>query len=243
MNRIVKNSGVLLVAAFVFGSVSIVEAKDIVAGVVIDVKGKPVVARQGSTKWRRLRNNRYVYEKDTIKTAKGERVAIAFIGGAEVRVNEKSEFVVNSGGGRKRTSLFTKAGQAWTRMLHGRAGLDIRTPVAVAAVRGTEADVDIRDRMTVKVYEGHVNVNNQHGSQSLTAGMMTNVTGGSAPAAPRRMSASDYTSWQTGLDPKNLEKRLKKLHKKAGQKREIKLKFKGKDGKPKELNIKLEKKQ
>jgi hypothetical protein len=217
-------------------------AEDPVAGVVIDVKGKPQVSRKGSDKWKRLKLNRYVYEEDTIKTKKGERVAIAFIGGAEVRVNESSEFVVNSGGGNKRTSIFSKVGQAWTRMLHGRAGLDVRTPVGVAAVRGTEADVDIHDRMTVKVYEGHVNVNNQYGSQALTAGMMTNVAAGGAPAAPRAMSAGDYGSWHNSLKPKNIEGRLKKLHKKAGQKRDIKLKFKTKDGKTKELNIKLEKK-
>lgn len=217
-------------------------AEDPVAGVVIDVKGKPEVNRKGSKKWDRLKLNRYVYEEDTIKTGPNERVAIAFIGGAEVRINENSEFVVNSGGGNKRTSVFSKVGQAWTRMLHGRAGLDVRTPVAVAAVRGTEADVDIHDRMTVKVYEGHVNVNNQHGSQALTAGMMTNVAAGGAPAAPRRMSPGDYTSWQNSLNPKDIESRLKRLHKKAGEKRDIKLKFKTKDGQSKELNIKLEKK-
>ena len=218
-------------------------AENPVAGVVIDVKGKPEVSRKGSDKWERLKLNRYVYEEDTIRTDKGERVAIAFIGGAEVRVNESSEFVVNSGGGNKRTSIYSKVGQAWTRMLHGRAGLDVRFPAGVAAVRGTEADVDIHERMTVKVYEGHVNVNNQYGSQALTAGMMTNVTAGGAPAAPRSMSPGDYTSWQTSLQPKNIENRLKKLHEKAGQKRDIKLKFKTKDGKSKELNIKLEKKQ
>ncbi len=243
MQRILKGSGLGIVAVLLLGLTVGVDAKDIVAGVVIDVKGKPVVARTGTTSWKRLKNNKYVYEQDTIKTQKGERVAIAFIGGAEVRVNESSEFVVNSGGGNKRTSLFSKVGQAWTRMLHGRAGLDIRTPMAVAAVRGTEADVDIHERMTVKVYEGHVNVNNSHGSQSLTAGMMTNVSAGGAPAAPTRMSQADYTSWQNGLSPEDIEKRLKKLHKKAGQKRDIKLKFKGKDGKTKELNIKLEKKK
>jgi hypothetical protein len=50
--------------------------------------------------------------------------------------------------------------------LHGKAGMQIKSPTAVAAVRGTEADVDVDNRMVVKVYEGLVDVSNDQGSQS-----------------------------------------------------------------------------
>ncbi|MFH1726763.1 MAG: FecR family protein [Elusimicrobiota bacterium] len=217
---------------------------DIVAGVVIDVKGKPMVRRGGEGKFRRLKLNKFVYDGDLVKTGAGERAAIAFIGGAEMRINESSEFLVESGGGRSATSVFSRAGQIWTRLLHGRAGMQVRTPLAVASVRGTEADVDIQERMTVKVYEGHVDVSNDHGRQSLQAGMTTQVAGaGQAPQPARKLEAGEYGSWQDALSPKDVDKKLKRLHEESGRTRMLKLKYKGKGGEEKELNLRLKKKK
>ncbi len=231
------------------------DAKEAVAGVVVDVRGKPVVVAKrdraglkglsGADRkkaGRRLRHNKFVYEGDVLITDLGERVAVAFVGGAEVRINENSEFVVESGGGRKPTSLFTRVGQAWTRMLHGRAGMQIRTPLAVAAVRGTEADVDMRKRLDVKVYEGHVDLSNRYGTTALKAGMMSSVSGaGAAPSSARRMQAGDRGTWQNGLTPKKLRKNLRRLQKKADKERKVQFKYM-KDGKPAELNLQLERK-
>jgi hypothetical protein len=232
-------------------------AKEAVAGVTIDVRGKPrLVQKEEAGKLegmseqdkakagKRLKNNKFVYEGDVILTGKGDRAAIAFVGGAETRINENSEFLIESGGGagKKPTSLFTRVGQAWTRMLHGKSGMQIRTPLAVAAVRGTEADIDMRRRLEVKVYEGHVDVMNQFGTQALRAGMMTSVNGpGAAPAQARQMQASDHGSWQNGLTPKQIERRLERLQKRAEKERKVKLRYM-KDGKPSELNLDLEKK-
>ncbi len=230
-------------------------AKEAVAGVVVDVRGRPVVvakknrsrlkgltgvARKKAGK--RMRHNKFVYEGDVIITNRSERVAIAFVGGAEVRINENSEFVVESGGGRTPTSLFTRVGQAWTRMLHGKAGMQIRTPLAVAAVRGTEADIDMRKRLDVKVYEGHVDLSNKYGTTRLRAGMMSSVSGaGMAPSRAARMRSGQQGTWQNGLTPKRLQKNLRRLQKKADRERKVQFKYM-KDGKPAELNLELEKK-
>lgn len=213
-------------------------AGGVVAGVVISVKGSPVVIG-ADKKERKLKVNAFVYEGDTVKTDAGELVAIAFVGGAELRINESSEFVMESGGGRQVTSVKTRLGQAWTRLLHGRSGMQVRSPMAVAAVRGTEADVDVQDRMTVKVYEGIVDVLNDKGRQSLGAGQMTEVGGiGQAPGAPRKMGQGDYGSWQEGLQAKDLEKSLEKLKAEAERTKEVEVKAKGKA-----IKLKLEKKK
>lgn len=214
-----------------------------VAGVIIDVKGSPTIKSAADGKTLKLKLQQFVYEGDLLKTGVGERAAMAFVGGAEMRINESSEFQVESGGGAKPTSVFTKTGQAWTRLLHGKSGMNLRSPLAVAAVRGTEADVDVDDRMSVKVYEGLVDVQNQYGSQSLQAGMMTEVAGaGQAPQAPKAMNPGDYGSWQNQLDPKDIAGQLKRLANEADKSRSINLKFKGKDGSEKSLDIKLKKK-
>ncbi len=109
-----------------------------VAGVIVDVKGKPSVTRSADGKTGTLKMRDFVYDGDAIKTGSGDRAALAFVGGAEMRINESSEFTVETGGGSKPTSVYTKAGQAWTRLLHGKAGMNVRSPLAVASVRGTD---------------------------------------------------------------------------------------------------------
>lgn len=224
--------GVLALACFS----ATAEAKSgVVAGVVIDVKGRPVIVdkdRADKLKGlkgderrrigRKLKNGKMVYEGDVIITGGQDKAAIAFVGGAEVRINSNSEFVLENGGGRKPTSVFTRFGNAFTRMLHGKAGMQVRTPLAVAAVRGTEADVDMSDRLDVKVYEGHVDVENAYGKTKLTEGMMASVSGaGTAPSAATTMKKEDYKIWQGDLNPQNIEKRLNKLMDAAGQKRKV----------------------
>ncbi len=212
------------------------------AGVVVAIVGKPRVQSADKAGMKALKLNQFVYEGDTIETRNGERVSLALIGGAEFRINENSSFEVESGGGSKPASLKTKLGQAWTRLLHGHAGLLMRGPIAVASVRGTEADVDIGKRMTVKVYEGLVDVYNDQGRSSLKAGEMTQVGGaGQAPEAPRPMGANDYGNWQSQLLPVNLDQNIERLNKEADRIRNLELNMIDKGGKQKSIKLKFEK--
>ena len=238
MNKIIR----MVVALICVALPSVVRAASPVAGVVISLSGKPQIRSTGSTALKRLGLNRFVYEGDTVKTGPGDRVGIAFVGGAEIRINENSEFEMESGGGAKPTSVKTSLGQAWTRMLHGKSGIRIRTPVAVCAVRGTEADVEMTGRMTVKVYEGLVDVLNDQGTQSLTAGQQSQVSGaGQAPSAAQAMAQSDFGTWQNGLKPADMAKSEALLKDAAEKNRTLELEME-KDGKKKKVKINLKKK-
>ncbi|MDE2140967.1 MAG: FecR domain-containing protein [Elusimicrobia bacterium] len=211
-------------------------AGEAVAGVVIVIKGAPTVMRKGTHTFRKLKLNQYVNEGDELVTKAGEFASIAFIGGAEVRISESSTFVVENGGGTTPTQLFTSLGKAWTRLLSGHSGINIRTPSAVAAVRGTEADVEAGDHTTVKVYEGHVDVFNDHGKQALTAGQMTHVASAQvAPEPPKSMTAADRQNWQDALQGKGVEKQIERLQKEADRRRSLELRTK--DGKKIKLNL------
>jgi hypothetical protein len=215
-----------------------------VAGVVISFEGKPEVQRAGEKDFRPLKFNEMLHEGDRVKTGHGVRVGIAFVGGAELRINEDSIFKMESGGGSKPTSVFTEFGNAWTRLLHGRSGMQVRTPNAVAAVRGTEADVNLGSGpLTVKVYEGFVDVMNDKGTTALRAGQQTQVAGGGqAPQAAQAMSAQDYGTWQNALKAADLKKSLKILEAASTKDRSLDLDMKGKDGKPKKVRMHFEKK-
>ncbi len=231
-----------LALAAILGTAPVLFASEPVAGVIIDVKGKPQIKHKGKKKWKRVKLSNFVKQGDSIKTGPGELVAVAFVAGTEVRINENSEFIMESGGGAEEASIFSKLGQAFTRRLHQGAGLNISSPLAVAAVRGTEADVSIGDRMSVKVYEGHVDLMNPHGKTSLRAGSMAAVTGmGVAPGAARQMTPSDIGAWQKDLSPKKLKKNLLRLRKAADAKRKVCVTYR-KDGVPDSFCIELKRK-
>ncbi|MBI3297067.1 MAG: FecR domain-containing protein [Elusimicrobia bacterium] len=161
-----------------------------VAGVLLSLLGAPTVT-SADGKAKKLKRQQFICESDVIKTGAGERATIALVGGAELRINENSEFIVDSGGGKGPAGVSANSGQAWIHILHGKSGIDVAGPSAVAAIRGAEADVEIGKGMIVKVYEGRVDLRGPAGAQSLEAGMI-----GQVGAAPRRMAPSDYGTWQ-----------------------------------------------
>lgn len=232
-----------LLAAVVASPVSAKAPTKPVAGIVVALEGKPQVKRLGSRKYERVRMSAFVYESEMLKTGPGERVAVAFIGGAEFKMNENSEFEVQSGGGAGQpASLRTTLGRAWTRMLHGLSGVKVRTPMAVAAVRGTEADIDLEDptRLAVKVYEGHVDIlsaaDENKRLATLAANQMATVGDGGA-VARRAMGAGDHGTWQDVLqeDKNKLDQQLEKL-KQEGENTKH-LKWTDKDGKTHEKRL------
>lgn len=216
-----------------------------VAGIVVGVEGKPEIKRLGKKSYERIRLNGFVYEGEMLKTGPGERLGVAFIGGSEFKMNENSEFEVQSGGGATQpASLRTTLGQAWTRMLHGLSGVKVKTPMAVAAVRGTEADIDLEDptRLGVKVYEGHVDLMNPAETKTLAtlqANQMATVGDGGA-VAKRAMGAGDIGDWQNSLqeDRNKLDDQLEKLRKEG--ERTKTLRWTDKDGKVYEKKLEKE---
>ncbi|OGS51884.1 MAG: hypothetical protein A3J79_14055 [Elusimicrobia bacterium RIFOXYB2_FULL_62_6] len=213
-----------------------------VNAIVILVKGSVEVKRAGAKDFTPIKLNDMLNGGDLVKTGPDGQASLATKGGAEVRLNANSSFEI-AGSGRVE-QLRLSLGQLWTRMLHKKAKIDVRTPSAVCAVRGTEADIEQRDLLTVKVYDGHVNVKNAGGTQALKAGQMSTVSGNnSAPAAPKQMGAGDKGNWQDGLskDLKDIQGSMDILTNAAGEKRLL-LPIKGADGKVKNVEIPLKKK-
>ncbi|MFI5361939.1 MAG: FecR domain-containing protein [Elusimicrobiota bacterium] len=240
-----RGAAALLALALTAGAAVAARAAAVTAGVVVSVTGKPTVERAGAKSSGSLKLNDILNEGDTVKTGPKTLVGIAFVGGAELRLNENSTFKMVSGGsGTRPTSVFTSLGNAWTRLMSGNARIEVRTPTAVCAVRGTEADVSLAGGpMTVKVYEGHVDVMNTKGTTALHAGELTAVTGsGAAPQAARAMTPRDYGTWQNTLKAPDLNRSMKLLTAAAVKNRALDLYMKDKSGKQKKIRLNFEKK-
>jgi len=237
-NGLVKIAAVLLLAAVWLPGAAMAAGK--VNAIVVYVNGDVQVKRAGDKVYAALALNDLLYGGDEVKTGEASQASLATKGGAEVRLNQNSTFAIEPGA-KIREMLRLKTGQLWTRMLHKMAKLDVRTPSAVCAIRGTEADIEQRSQLTVKVYEGHVDVQNPQGKQSLKAGQMSTVSGaGAAPSAAKQMSASDMGNWQEGIAVKDMQQFLDKLAVDGGDKK-LKIKV-DKDGTTKDVEIKLKKK-
>ncbi len=212
------------------------------AAVAVFIAGDVQVKHKDDKDYVALNVNDMLYAGDAIKTAAASRAGLVTKGGAEVRLNENSTFELSASGGLRELISLT-FGNLWTRMLHKMAKINVRTPSAVCAVRGTEADIEQRSLLTVKVYEGHVDVQNSLGKQSLHAGQMTTVSGANAAPEPaKKMTAQDAGKWQDDMKQNDYEKFINLLKDSAASGKNLKTSIKMPDGSVKQIEGGLKKK-
>ena len=222
------------------------------AGVVISLEGKPQVKRAGAKAAAALKLNDILRDDDIVITGLATRVGISFIGGAELRINENSSFKIESGGTADQpTSVFSRLGNAWTSLTHSathpnRAGINVRTPSAVCAVRGTVAEVNVAaGSMTTKNLEGDVSVVSPTGAFKATplrVGQLARLAGSDALPQVRAMTPQDYNHWMESLKAPDVNRSLTLLNAAAVKNRTLNLKMKDRDGKEKNIRLNFEKK-
>jgi len=235
-------AGAVLAAAALAGWGQAVFCAPRIAAVAVYIAGDVQVKRSGENAFAELKVNDMLYPGDNIKTGEGARAGLVTKGGAEVRLNQNSSFEI-SGQGKLREMMSLSVGQLWTRMLHKMAKINVRTPSAVCAVRGTEADIEQRSLLTVKVYEGHVDVQNSLGKQSLKAGQMTTVAGANAaPEAAKTMSGSEAGKWQEEVKVSDYDKFVKLMEESAASGKTLKTSVKMPDGTVRQIEGGLKKK-
>ena len=236
--------GAFMLAAFAAGTNKVAHSSGSprIAAVAVNIVGAAQVKRAGESEYSELKVNDMLYPGDSVKTGPAAKVSLVTKGGAEVRINENSDFQLEASGG-VREMVKLGVGQLWTRMLHKMAKVNVRTPSAVCAIRGTEADIEQRSLLTVKVYEGHVDVQNTLGKQALKAGQMTTVAGANAaPEAAKKMSGTDMGSWQEGVKASDYEKFIAMMKESAESGKALKTQIKMPDGSVKTIEGQLKKK-
>jgi len=201
-----------------------------IAAVVTSASGKMESRAAGERKWVRVRPGMFLFEGDAVRTGPNSKGAIVFSNGSEMKINSSSLFTVEAEDKVKRESkvkLFR--GRTYSKSAGLRAKVSIRTPVAVVSVRGTEFDTNVDESgdTEIMVVDGIITVSNDFGSVDVNQGQTTSVTGGQAPQPPENMSITEMsqaTEWQNEIkiDKKNM-----------------KIKFKGEDGKEGTLNLKF----
>ena len=119
-----------------------------------------------SNKWTRAKPNQPVFEGNIIRTQEKSRCEITLTGGGKVRIGENSELELNEVDVKPMAKNFNanlKKGNVWVsaKAAFGeKKNIAVRTPTAVAAIRGTKYRAKAGDdESSVLVYDGKVDVN------------------------------------------------------------------------------------
>jgi hypothetical protein len=119
-----------------------------------------------SSDWKKAKPNQPVFEGTVIRTQAKSRCEIILTGGGKIRLGENSELELNDADVKPMVKNFNanlKKGNIWVsaKAAFGeKKNIAIRTPTAVAAIRGTKFRAKAgADESSVLVYDGKVDVN------------------------------------------------------------------------------------
>lgn len=116
----------------------------------------------------------------------------------------KVKIVPNTTAVFSQNNIYIQDGETWFKVEHQDNGkLVIKTPTAIAGIRGTEFVVQVKEdgTSTVKLIEGKIEVSdiNQQSSMNLNAGMEVEVAPGSSTLNTKLLEINDkwWTDWPT----------------------------------------------
>ena len=144
---------------------------------------------------------------DWIKTDLNVVVAIIFLDGSNVKIHSETEMEINSSrvtAKELNTQLYIAEGQTWSQVSKQKYGeFQIKTPTAIASVKGTEFNVDFDDleeSTTLTVIEGEVLFGND--LSTVLAGAMEGATATKDEAPEKyKVEPKDLPQWQNDTDP------------------------------------------
>lgn len=124
------------------------------------LKGAVSVSRKGKSL--KARVGLYLYQGDKVKTGRGSRAEIKFFDGSVVRMAPFTVLALKNiqSGKKRKISLLHTAGRIWNKVSKAEKTYQVKTPQALAGVKGTvfRTDIEEGDKTRLRVYEGVVEV-------------------------------------------------------------------------------------
>ncbi|HEV2558339.1 MAG TPA: tetratricopeptide repeat protein [Microvirga sp.] len=155
-----------------------------VAGSIVAAKGGEELRFVREGDWRSAELRQDLIGGDALRTNAIGNLAILFADQTQIRVGRNSNLVVNevAGARSEATQLDLQSGQVWARASRGGTGVDVKTPAATAAIRGTDWSLSVDGPKTsLIVLEGVVELKNPQGSVTVRQGEGAVATIGQAP--------------------------------------------------------------
>lgn len=144
------------------------------SGSIVAAKGGEELRFVRESNWRAVEVRQDVVGGDVLRTNALGNLAILFADRTQIRVGRNSTLTVNqvASSDAGTTDLSLQAGTIWARAARGGSGVDVKTPAAVAAIRGTDwsLTVDGSGKTGLVVLEGVVELTNAQGSVTVRQG-------------------------------------------------------------------------
>ena len=159
---------------------------------------------QGDVEWRRdpagpwqaLTQDTSLCAGDTIRASAHSRADIALENRSMLRLRESTEITLEGMGADDSAGVELLQGAAHFLTRSGPRAVEVKTPFAVAGVRGTEFSVEVDGQQTsLTVFEGSVATTNAAGSLMLAAGQSAVAAAGQAPALRLVAQPRDAVRW------------------------------------------------
>ena len=171
------------------------------------MKGNVQIRSASERKYESAYKGQMIRGGDWIKTDLNVFVAIVFLDGSNVKIRAGTEIEINSSrvtAKELNTQLYIADGQAWSQVSKQKYGeFQIKTPTAIASVKGTEFNVDFDDleeSTTLTVIEGEVLFGND--LSTVLAGAMEGATATKDEAPEKyKVEPKDLPQWQNDTDP------------------------------------------
>ncbi len=186
-------------------------ANSTAACVLLAVEGTAEVLPAGSTQWKPAQAGQALQTGDQLRTGARSRATIRLSTLSVMRADELMTMEIlppAASGGQGTLSL--KSGRGYFLSRDKPHEFQLRTPTAVAAIRGTEFNLAVAaDGATVlTLLDGEVDLSNERGSLGLTGGEQGTVEAGQAPAKTAVLDAVNIIQWSLYypfvLDPDEL---------------------------------------
>jgi hypothetical protein len=160
----------------------------------MSVKGQVTVRAAGATEPRPATEKMVVEEGDALRTGSGSSVIVRFDDGSMVKIGPLSTTSLgrlSAVGSQSQTQMNVGIGKTWARVkrLNSDSRFTIKTPTAVAGVRGTyySSEVEKDTTSNFDVFEGSVAVSSAQNPKTpvlVGANQTTTVEQGKAPSKP-----------------------------------------------------------
>ena len=184
-----------------------------VVAAIANLKGKALVKPVGTRKFSSAYKGQMIKNGDVIKTPKKVFMSIVFLDGSNIKIQQETELRVTSYRRTAKelaTTLDLARGEAYSDIAsQGSDGeFTVKTPTAVAAVKGTELNVDFNEdseETSLVVTEGSVEFYNPQfpdQAQSVGAGEGSTLeVGEEAPSEPEQVPEDQLPTWQNDIAP------------------------------------------
>ncbi|MDQ6917244.1 MAG: FecR family protein, partial [Pseudomonadota bacterium] len=174
-----------------------------VAAEVVDLQGSGERRPTQSASWVPARVLDDIGAGAFVRTGPASKMALVFSDETQVRLNQNSLLQVKSvaGSASATTTLRLELGRAWSQAKRVPDGLQLESPSATAAIRGTswELEVDATGTTTLVVLTGSVEFFNAVGSVTVAANEAAVAAVGQAPVRIALSNPHDRVQWVNAL--------------------------------------------